>query len=268
MTRIVLLAAALLVVGILFVLPLATVFVEALRHGLDFARDALIEPDALAAIRLTLIVAAIAVPLNTVCGLAAAWCLTKFDFPGKGALLVIIELPLTVSPVISGLVWVLLFGANGWFGHALAAHDVQIIFAVPGIVLATVFVTFPFVARTVMPLMQAQGRAQEEAASMLGAGFLATFFRVTLPDIAWALLAGVLLCTARAMGEFGAVSVVSGHIPGVTETMPLHIETLYNDYQSAAAFAMAACLGLFALVTLAVKAALEWRLGAHLGAER
>lgn len=268
MIRALLIAAAMTVVGVLFVLPLGTVFAEALRHGLAFARDALMEPDALAAVRLTLLVAAIAVPLNTVCGLSAAWCLTKFDFPGKRALLVTIELPLTISPVISGLVWVLLFGANGWFGHALAAADLQIVFAVPGIVLATVFVTFPFVARTVMPLMQAQGRAQEEAAAMLGAGFLSTFFRVTLPDIAWALLAGVLLCTARAMGEFGAVSVVSGHIPGVTETMPLHIETLYNDYQSAAAFAMAACLGLFALVTLAVKAALEWRLGSHLGAER
>ncbi len=268
MTRALLLAAALVIVGVLFVLPLATVFTEALRHGLAAAGDALAEPDALAAIRLTLLVAAIAVPLNTVCGLAAAWCLTKFDFPAKRALLVLIELPLTISPVISGLVWVLLFGANGWFGHVLAAHDVQIVFAVPGIVLATIFVTFPFVARTVMPLMQAQGRTQEEAAAMLGAGFVSTFFRVTLPDIAWALLAGVLLCTARAMGEFGAVSVVSGHIPGVTETMPLHIETLYNDYQSAAAFAMAACLGLFALVTLAVKAALEWRLGTDLGPAR
>jgi len=268
MSRALPLAAAVVIVSVLFLLPLGTVFAEALRHGLAFARDALAEPDALAAIRLTLLVASIAVPLNTAGGLAAAWCLTKFDFAGKRAVLVLIELPLTISPVISGLVWVLLFGANGWLGHALAAHDVQIIFAVPGIVLATVFVTFPFVARTVMPLMQAQGRAQEEAAAMLGAGFLATFWRVTLPDIAWALLAGVLLCTARAMGEFGAVSVVSGHIPGVTETMPLHIETLYNDYQSAAAFAMAACLGLFALVTLAVKAALEWRLGINLDGAR
>lgn len=268
MSRAVLLGAAWLVVAVLFLLPLGTVFAEAFRHGLAFAVDALREPDALAAVRLTLLVAAIAVPLNTLCGLAAAWCLTKFDFPGKRALLVIIELPLTISPVISGLVWVLLFGANGWFGRALAAHDVQIIFAVPGIVLATIFVTFPFVARTVMPLMQAQGRAQEEAAAMLGAGFAATFLRVTLPDIAWALLAGVLLSTARAMGEFGAVSVVSGHIPGVTETMPLHIETLYNDYQSAAAFAMAACLGLFSLFTLAIKAALEWRLGSQLGTVR
>jgi sulfate transport system permease protein len=266
MMRAALLAAALAVVGVLFVLPLGVVFSEAFSKGLPFVVDALLEPDAVSAIRLTLLVAAIAVPLNTVGGLAAAWCLTKFDFPGKRALQVVIELPLTISPVISGLVWVLLFGANGWFGHALAARDIQIVFAVPGIVLATVFVTFPFVARTVMPLMVAQGRTQEEAAAMLGAGFWSTFLRVTLPDIAWALLAGVLLCTARAMGEFGAVSVVSGHIPGVTETMPLHIETLYNDYQSAAAFAMAACLALFALFTLVVKALLEWRLGSRLGA--
>jgi sulfate/thiosulfate transport system permease protein len=256
---------AILLVLVLLVLPLLTVFAEALSHGPAAALASLSEPDALAAIRLTLLVAAIAVPLNTVCGLAAAWCLTKFDFPGRRAIMVAIELPLTVSPVIAGLVWVLLFGANGWFGPALAARHVSIVFALPGIVLATIFVTFPFVARTVMPLMQAQGRAQEEAAALLGAGFAATFFRVTLPDIAWALLAGVLLTTARAMGEFGAVSVVSGHIPGVTETMPLHIETLYNDYQSAAAFAMAALLGLFGLGTLAIKSALDWRIGRKTG---
>ena len=266
MTRALLLLAALIIVGVLFVLPLGTVFAEALSRGVPFAAAALTDPDALAAIRLTLLVAAIAVPLNTVCGLAAAWCLTKFEFPGKRLLQVVIELPLTISPVVSGLVWVLLFGANGWFGHALEAQDIHIIFAVPGIVLATVFVTFPFVARTVMPLMEAQGRAQEEAAALLGAGFAATFFRVTLPDIIWAVLAGVLLCTARAFGEFGAVSVVSGHIPGVTETMPLHIESLYDDYQSAAAFAMAACLGMFALVTLVAKALVEWRLGDRVGA--
>ena len=265
MTRIGLIAAAILVVGILFVLPLGTVFAEAFSRGVPFVWTALSDPDARAAIRLTLLVAAIAVPLNTICGLAAAWCITKFDFPGKRLLQIVIELPLTISPVISGLVWVLLFGANGWFGHALQARDIHIVFAVPGIVLATIFVTFPFVARTVMPLMQTQGRVQEEAAALLGAGFVSTFFRVTLPDIIWAVLAGVLLCTARAMGEFGAVSVVSGHIPGVTETMPLHIESLYDDYQSAAAFAMAACLGLFALVTLATKAALEWRIGSRLG---
>ncbi len=266
MTRALLLCAAVAVVGVLFVLPLGTVFAEAFSRGVPFVAASLTDPDALAAIRLTLLVAAIAVPLNTLCGLAAAWCLTKFDFPGKRALQVVIELPLTISPVISGLVWVLLFGANGWFGHALEARDIHIIFAVPGIVLATVFVTFPFVARTVMPLMEAQGRAQEEAAALLGAGFATTFFRVTFPDIIWAVLAGVLLCTARAFGEFGAVSVVSGHIPGVTETMPLHIESLYDDYQSAAAFAMAACLGMFALVTLVAKALVEWRLGDRLGA--
>jgi sulfate transport system permease protein len=245
MIRALLLIAAFAVVGILFVLPLGTVFAEAFSRGVPFVWTALSDPDALAAIRLTLFVAVIAVPVNTICGLAAAWCITKFSFPGKR---------------------LLLFGANGWFGHALEARDIHIVFAVPGIVLATVFVTFPFVARTVMPLMQAQGRTQEEAAALLGAGFFATFFRVTLPDIVWAVLAGVLLCTARAMGEFGAVSVVSGHIPGVTETMPLHIESLYDDYQSAAAFAMAACLGMFALITLAAKAALECRLGSRLGA--
>jgi sulfate/thiosulfate transport system permease protein len=257
---------AIAVVAVMLVLPLATVFVEALAHGVGTALAALADPDALAAIRLTLIVAAICVPLNTVCGIAAAWAITKFDFPGKRFATLFIELPLTVSPVVSGLVWVLLFGANGWFGPALSRAGVQIVFALPGIVLATLFVTFPFVARSLIPLMQEQGREQEEAAALLGGGFWASFRRVTLPDIRWALLAGILLCNARAMGEFGAVAVVSGHVPGQTETMPLHIETLYNGYESAAAFAMAAVLALLGLLTLVLKALLEWRIGREAGA--
>ena len=257
---------AVAVVALMLVLPLVTVFAEALARGLGTALASLADPDALAAIRLTLLVAAICVPLNTVCGIAAAWSVAKFDFPGKRLVMLLIEWPLTVSPIVSGLVWVLLFGANGWFGPALRDAGVQIVFALPGIVLATMFVTFPFVARSLVPLMQEQGREQEEAAALLGAGFWASFRRVTLPDIRWALLAGVLLCNARAMGEFGAVAVVSGHIPGQTETMPLHIETLYNGYQSAAAFTMAALLALLGLLTLALKAFLEWRVGREAGA--
>jgi sulfate transport system permease protein len=257
-----LILAAFALVGVFLLLPLFVVFAEALRRGWEVARAALTEPDALAAIRLTLLVAAIAVPVNTVGGIAAAWCLAKYDFPGKRVLTALVELPFAVSPVISGLVWVLLFGAQGIFGPWLHRHGIEIVFALPGLVLATIFVTFPFVARTLLPLMQAQGRAEEEAAATLGANGLQVFRRVTLPNIRWALLSGVLLCNARAMGEFGAVSVVSGHVRGETNTMPLHIEILYNEYQFAGAFAVAALLALLALVTLAAKAVLE-RLGGH-----
>jgi len=252
-----LIGAAALLLGLFLLLPLAAVFTEALRRGWAPAWQALSEPDAVAAVRLTLLVAAIAVPVNMAGGVAAAWCIAKFRFPGRSLLLALIELPFSVSPVISGLVWVLLFGAQGWFGPWLQAHDVQIVFAVPGLVLATLFVTFPFVARTLIPLMQDQGRGAEEAAATLGASGWQTFRRVTLPDIRWALLSGVLLCNARAMGEFGAVSVVSGHIRGETNTMPLHVEILYNEYQFVAAFAVAALLALLALVTLAAKTLLE-----------
>ncbi|HZZ09436.1 MAG TPA: sulfate ABC transporter permease subunit CysW, partial [Paraburkholderia sp.] len=217
------------------------------------------EPDALAAVRLTLIAAAIAVPLNALFGIAASWAVAKFDFPGKGLLVTLIDLPFSVSPVVSGLIYVLVFGLQGWLGPWLAEHDIKIIFALPGIVLATIFVTFPFVARELIPLMTDQGRDEEEAATSLGASGFATFRRVTLPNIKWGLLYGVLLCNARAMGEFGAVSVVSGHIRGLTDTMPLHIEVLYNDYQYSAAFAVATLLALLALVTLALKSLLEWR---------
>jgi sulfate transport system permease protein len=219
--------------------------------------EAYSDPDAMAAIRLTLLVAAIAVPVNTLGGIAAAWCVAKYEFPGKRLLIALIELPFSVSPVISGMVFVLVFGAQGWLGPWLQAHDVQIVFALPGLVLATVFVTFPFVARTLIPLMQEQGRTEEEAAATLGAGGWQTFRLVTLPNVKWALLSGVLLCNARAMGEFGAVSVVSGHIRGETNTMPLHVEILYNEYQFAAAFAVAALLALLALVTLGAKTVLE-----------
>lgn len=247
------------IMAVFLLLPLLAVASEALRRGVAAALEAIGDPDAVAAIRLTLLVAAIAVPVNTIGGLAAAWCIAKFRFPGRALLLALIELPFSVSPVISGLIWVLLFGAHGWFGPWLAAHDLQIIFALPGLVLATIFVTFPFVARTLVPLMQEQGREAEEAAATLGASGWQTFWRVTLPDIRWALLSGVLLCNARAMGEFGAVSVVSGHIRGETNTMPLHIEILYNEYQFVGAFAVAALLALLALVTLAAKTILERR---------
>ena len=252
------LAAALLVLALFLGLPLAAVFTEALRRGVGPALDALAQPDTLAAVRLTLLVAALSVPVNLVGGLAAAWWIAKFDFPGRGALVALIELPFAVSPVVSGLVWVLLFGANGWFGPWLRAHDVQIIFAVPGMVLATTFVTFPFVAREVIPLMREQGRDEEEAAVTLGASGWQVFRRVTLPNIRWALLTGVLLCNARAMGEFGAVAVVSGHIRGQTNTVPLHVEILYNEYDFTGAFAVAALLALLAFVTLGAKALLEW----------
>ena len=238
-------------------LPLAAVFHEALKKGWQVYLAAITEPDALAAIKLTLLCAAIAVPLNTVFGIAAAWAITKFEFRGKNLLITLIDLPFSVSPVISGLIYVLIFGAQGWFGPWLADHDVKIIFAVPGLVLATLFVTFPFVARELIPLMQAQGREEEEAAAVLGANGWRMFWRVTLPNIKWGVLYGVILCNARAMGEFGAVSVVSGHIRGLTNTMPLHIEILYNEYQFAAAFAVASLLALLALATLAAKSLVE-----------
>jgi sulfate transport system permease protein len=250
------------------VLPLAAVFAEALRQGFAAYLEALIEPDALAAIRLTLLVAAIAVPANLVFGLAAAWAIAKFEFKGKCLLITLIDLPFSVSPVISGLIYVLLFGAQGLLGPWLHGHGIQIIFAVPGIVLATIFVTFPFIARELIPLMTEQGTEDEEAALSLGASGWQTFWRVTLPNVKWGLLYGVLLCNARAMGEFGAVSVVSGHIRGLTNTMPLHVEILYNEYNFVAAFAVASLLALLALVTLVLKSLLEWRFGAELAASR
>jgi len=244
------------------VLPLAAVATEALRKGWDAYWEALKEPDAWSAIRLTLIVAAISVPLNLVFGVAAAWAIAKFEFKGKAFLTTLVDLPFAVSPVVAGLIYVLVFGAQGWFGPWLAEHDIKIIFAVPGIVLATVFVTFPFIARELIPLMQAQGTDEEQAAIVLGATGWQTFWRVTLPNIKWGLLYGVILCNARAMGEFGAVSVVSGHIRGQTNTMPLHIEILYNEYQFAAAFAVASLLAGLALVTLALKYFVERRVAA------
>jgi sulfate transport system permease protein len=244
--------------------PLAAVFHEAFKKGLDAYWAALSEPDAASAIKLTLIVAAIAVPLNLVFGIAAAWAIAKFEFRGKQILLTLIDLPFSVSPVISGLIYVLVFGAQGWLGPWLATHDIKIMFAVPGIVLATVFVTFPFVARELIPLMQAQGTEEEEAALVLGASGFQTFWKVTLPNIKWGLLYGVILCNARAMGEFGAVSVVSGHIRGLTNTLPLHVEILYNEYNFVAAFAVASLLALLALVTLAIKTFIEWRTAEHL----
>ncbi|WP_212785721.1 sulfate ABC transporter permease subunit CysW [Ferrigenium kumadai] len=240
-------------------LPLATVFIEAFSKGWELYLSALKEPDAWSAIELTFIAAAIAVPANLVFGVAAAWAIAKFEFKGKSLLITLIDLPFAVSPVVSGLVYVLLFGAQGWFGPWLQEHDIKLIFAVPGIVLATIFVTFPFIARELIPLMQAQGKEEEEAAVSLGASGWQTFRRVTLPNIKWGLLYGVILCNARAMGEFGAVSVVSGHIRGMTNTMPLHVEILYNEYNFVAAFSVASLLALLALVTLLVKALVEWQ---------
>ena len=262
-----LLLVAIFYILIVLILPLASIFVEALRQGWPRYLAALNEPDARAAIKLTLLVAAISLPLNTIAGVAASWAITKHDFRGKGWLVSLIELPFSVSPVVAGLIYVLIFGANGWFGPWLQKYDIQIIFAVPGIVIATVFITFPFVARQLIPLMTAQGRSAEEAALSLGASGWQTFWHVTLPDIRWALLYGVLLCNARAMGEFGAVSVVSGHIRGETNTMPLHIELLYNDYNFVAAFAVASLLAGLALVTLILKSLLEWRHGDDLRAQ-
>jgi sulfate transport system permease protein len=256
-TRWTLILAAVAILALLMGLPLVIVFVEALKHGLPFAWAAITDPDAVSAIQLTVMVAAISVAVNTVGGLAAAWCIARFQFQGRGLLLTLIELPFSLSPIISGLVWVLLFGAQGWFGSALQNAGVQIIFALPGLVLATLLVTFPFVARTLIPLMQRQGADEEAAALTLGASGWQAFRRVTLPNVRWALLQGVLMCNARAMGEFGAVSVVSGHIRGATNTMPLHIEVLYNDFNSPAAFAVASLLALLGLVTLAAKLLLE-----------
>ncbi len=258
--RIVLMLIAAAFLTLFLFVPLVAVFVEAFKKGGDAYLAAITEPDAVSAIKLTLIAAAISVPLNLVFGVCAAWAVAKFEFRGKSILLTLIDLPFSVSPVISGLIYVLMFGAQGWFGPWLQEHDIKILFAVPGIVLATVFITFPFVARELIPLMQAQGNEEEEAALVLGASGWKTFMKVTLPNIKWGLLYGVILCNARAMGEFGAVSVVSGHIRGQTNTMPLHVEILYNEYQYAAAFAVASLLALLALVTLAIKSFIEWRL--------
>jgi len=253
-------------IGILLLLPLVLVFKEAFATGFSAFWAAITEPDSLAAVRLSLIAAAIAVPLNTVFGIAAAWSIAKFDFPGKTFLVTLIDLPFSVSPVVSGLIYVLVFGMQGWFGPTLVNHDIHILFALPGIVLATIFVTFPFVARELIPLMVDQGRDEEEAAATLGASGLGTFLRVTLPNIKWGLLYGVLLCNARALGEFGAVSVVSGHIRGQTNTMPLHIELLYNNYDYVGAFSVAALLAMLGLITLALKSLLEWRYADELAA--
>ena len=257
--RWVLTGIALTFIALFLVLPLAAVFTEALRKGLEAYWQGLNEPDAWSAIRLTLIAAVMAVPLNLVFGVAAAWCIAKYEFKGKAFLTTLIDLPFSISPVVAGLMYVLVFGAHGWLGPWLAEHDIKIIFAVPGIVLATVFVTFPFVARELIPLMQSQGSDEEQAAIVLGASGWQTFWKVTLPNIKWGLLYGVILCNARAMGEFGAVSVVSGHIRGQTNTIPLHVEILYNEYQSVAAFAAASLLALLALVTLVIKTVAEWK---------
>jgi len=259
---------ALALIALILVLPVTAVFVEAFRQGFQVYLESLREPDALSAIKLTLLVTAIVVPLNTVFGIAVAWAVTKFEFWGKTALITLVDLPFSISPVISGLVYVLVFGINGWLGPTLDAWNVQIIFTVTGIALATLFVTLPFVARQLIPLMQAQGTDEESAAATLGASGWRTFFLVTLPNIKWALMYGVLLCTARAMGEFGAVAVVSGHIRGLTNTMPLHVEVLYNEYSFVASFAVASLLALFALVTLAVKTILETQFAGDLGAQR
>jgi sulfate transport system permease protein len=257
--RWVLIGTALAFLSFFLFVPLAAVFYEALKKGWDVYLAAIIEPDAVSAIQLTLLAAVISVPLNLVFGISAAWSIAKFDFRGKNVLLTLIDLPFSVSPVIAGLIYMLVFGLQGWFGEWLRDHDMKIVFAVPGIVLATVFITFPFIARELIPLMQAQGQEQEEAARVLGASGWQIFWRVTLPNVKWALLYGVILCNARAMGEFGAVSVVSGHIRGATNTMPLHIEILYNEYQFAAAFAVASLLAGLALVTLVLKYVVEQR---------
>jgi sulfate transport system permease protein len=254
-----LITVVLLFVALFLVLPLAAVFFQALAKGWTTYFHSISDPMTLSAVKLTLFVALVSVPANLVFGLAAAWAITKFDFKGKSLLITLVDLPFSVSPVISGLIYVLMFGAQGWFGPWLAAHDMKVIFALPGIVLATTFVTFPFVARELIPLMQAQGRTDEEAAISLGASGWQAFWRVTLPNIKWGLLYGVILCNARAMGEFGAVSVVSGHIRGLTNTMPLHIEILYNEYNFAGAFAVASLLALLAFVTLILKTWVEWK---------
>jgi sulfate/thiosulfate transport system permease protein len=259
MGRLLLIVTALLFLALFLLLPLLAVFAQALAKGFGAYFIAISQPMAWSAVKLTLLVAAIAVPLNLVFGVAAAWAVAKFDFRGKSALITLIDLPFAVSPVIAGMIFILVFGTHGWFGGFLRAHHIRVVFAVPGIVLATIFVTFPFIARELIPVMQAQGKDDEETALSLGATGWQTFWRVTLPNIRWGLLYGVLLCNARAMGEFGAVSVVSGHIRGVTNTMPLHVEILYNEYNYTAAFAVASLLALLALLTLAGKSILEWR---------
>jgi sulfate transport system permease protein len=264
----ILIAVSLGFLGLFLAFPLVVVFVEALRGGIGAYLASLMEPEALAAIRLTLLVAAIAVPANLVFGVAAAWAIAKFRFPGRTFLITLIDLPFSVSPVIAGLIYVILFGTQGYLGPWLQGYGIQIVFAVPGIVLATIFVTFPFVARELIPLMQEQGTGDEEAAISLGASGWQTFLRVTLPNVKWGLMYGVLLCNARAMGEFGAVSVVSGHIRGITNTMPLHVEILYNEYNWIAAFAIASLLALLALITLILKSLLEWRYGEELAVTR
>ncbi len=259
LVRALVLSAVIGFIVLMLVLPLVTVFVEALRRGLEPAIEAILEPDSMSAIRLTLITAAITVPFNAAFGLCASWAIAKHSFPGKSFLITLIDLPFSVSPVVAGLIYVLVFGAQGWFGPWLIEHDVKIIFAIPGIVLATIFVTFPFVARELIPLLQALGVDVVVAAVSMGASGLKTLWRVTAPNVRWGLLYGVLLCNARAMGEFGAVSVVSGHIRGETNTLPLHVEILYNEYQFVGAFAVAALLALLALVTLVIKTYVEWR---------
>jgi sulfate transport system permease protein len=264
--RLVLSAIAIGFVALFLVLPLAVVFKEAFADGVGKAFAAIVEPDTLSSVKVSLLAAGIAVPLNTLFGISAAWAVAKFDFPGKTVLVTLIDLPFSVSPVVSGLIYVLVFGMQGWFGPWLAEHDIHVLFALPGIVLATIFVTFPFVARELIPLMVDQGRDEEEAAISLGASGFSTFCRITLPNIKWGLLYGVLLCNARALGEFGAVSVVSGHIRGQTNTMPLHVELLYNNYDYVGAFAVAALLAMLAVLTLAFKSLLEWRYADELAA--
>jgi sulfate/thiosulfate transport system permease protein len=254
-----LIAISLVFLALFLLLPLAAVFSQAFEKGLAVYLEALKEPDTLSSIKLTLVTAAVTVPLNLFFGVTAAWAIAKFTFPGKNLLITLIDLPFSVSPVISGLIYVLIFGLQGWLGPWLDAHDIKIVFAVPGIILATIFVTFPFVARELIPLMEAQGKEEEEAALVLGATGLQTFFRVTLPNIKWGIIYGVILCNARAMGEFGAVSVVSGHIRGMTNTVPLHVEILYNEYNYTAAFAVASLLAFLALITLAIKTIAEWK---------
>jgi sulfate transport system permease protein len=263
--RTTLVTVAVLFLGIFVFVPLCTVFAEALKKGLGVYLASFNDSAAIAAIQLTLLVAAIAVPANLIFGLAAAWAIAKFEFPGKNLLVTLIDLPFAVSPVVSGLIYVLIFGAQGWLGPFLQAHDIKIIFAVPGIVLATVFVTFPFIARELIPVMQAQGSEEEQVALSLGASGWQTFWRVTLPNVRWALIYGVILCNARAMGEFGAVSVVSGHIRGLTNTIPLQVEILYNEYNFVAAFAMASLLAALALVTLLIKSLVEWHASSQPG---
>ncbi len=262
-----LIGLALTFLSLFLFIPLAAVFTEALRKGVETYFAALVEPDAVSAIKLTLLAAAIAVPLNLVFGVAASWAIAKFEFKGKSVLITLIDLPFAVSPVIAGLIYVLIFGLQGWFGEWLIEHDYKVIFAVPGIVLATIFVTFPFVARELIPLMQAQGKEEEEAGLVLGASGWQILWRITLPNVKWGLLYGVILTNARAMGEFGAVSVVSGHIRGLTNTMPLHVEILYNEYNYAAAFAVASLLAFLALITVALKSYVEWQVARNASAE-